>query len=83
LFLEFYATISWSWNINVDINNDDGKTKFDNYTRFIALIFIIIESIILIVSGNISPNIFLGIDPIILYIILFLQLFIGGMLYYY
>jgi Preprotein translocase subunit SecY len=66
--------------INIDINTDDGKTKFDNYTRFIALIFIIIESIILIVSGNISPNIFLGIDPIILYIILFLQLFIGGLI---
>ncbi|NAZ26382.1 MAG: hypothetical protein GU343_02520, partial [Nanoarchaeota archaeon] len=66
--------------INIDISTDEGKTKFDNYTRFIALIFIIIESIILIISGNISPNIFLGIDPIILYIILFLQLFIGGLI---
>jgi len=66
--------------INIDINNDEGKTKFDNYTRFIALIFIIIESIILIASGNIAPNIFLGINPIILYIILFLQLFIGGII---
>ena len=66
--------------INIDINTDEGKTKFDNYVRFIALIFIIIESTILIASGNISPNIFLGIDPIILYIILFLQLFIGGII---
>ncbi|BFI73244.1 protein translocase subunit SecY [Nanoarchaeota archaeon] len=66
--------------IDIDISKDEGKEKFDNYTRAIAFFFIIIESLVLILSGNIAPNIFLGINPLLLYIILFIQLVIGGII---
>ncbi|MGC9079913.1 MAG: hypothetical protein ACP5G1_04205, partial [Nanopusillaceae archaeon] len=66
--------------INIDITTDEGKTKFDNYSRVFAFFFIMLESLILIFSGNLVPNYYLNIDPIILYLIIFAQLVFGGLI---
>ncbi|MGC9133155.1 MAG: hypothetical protein ACP5GJ_02000 [Nanopusillaceae archaeon] len=66
--------------IDIDVSNDEGREKFDIYTRVLAFFFIIIESFVLILSGNIIPNIFLGINIYLLYFILFIQLVIGGLI---
>ncbi|BBL45825.1 protein translocase subunit SecY [Nanobdella aerobiophila] len=65
---------------SINTSTDDGKEKFDNYTRGLAFLFIILESIVLISSGNLQPNFLLGINPILIYIIMFIELILGGII---
>lgn len=66
--------------INVSLATEEGRRKYDTYYKFLSFIFIIIESLVVILSGNLAPSYSIGLPIPLLYLIIFLQLFAGGLI---
>jgi len=66
--------------LNINLQSEEGRIKFDNYQRFLTFVFIIIESLAILISGALKPDLSLGLHPLILYLIIFLQLVAGGII---
>jgi preprotein translocase subunit SecY len=65
--------------INVDFSTQEGRAKFQALQRIFVLIFVVLESISFTLLGGLTPyfNGLLG------YLIIIIQLIIGGLLIYY
>lgn len=64
--------------IDINVQTDEGKRKYNNYYRFLIIVFIFIESLLIIVSRSFVPS-----DHSLAgYIIIFLQIVIGGFIIY-
>ena len=66
--------------LSINLTTEDGKRKYNLYYRFFAIVFIILEAFVLLLSGTIIPNYSLDINPVVLHVIIFLQLFVGGII---
>jgi len=64
--------------LSIDIYSEEGRKKYDGYYKFLAIVFLIIQSISFILSGNVAPDYTLPIPAWALYLLIFLQLVIGG-----
>ncbi|MEM1684258.1 MAG: hypothetical protein QW184_01650 [Nanopusillaceae archaeon] len=76
----FVQLLIFSGIINVNIFDEESKSKYDSYVKFLSIIFLLIQSVSFIISGNVIPDYNLQISPFILYLIIFLQLFLGGLI---
>ena len=65
--------------LKININTPEGREKYDNYMRFLTIVFIVIESLAILITGSLKPDLTLGINPLILYLVIFAQLFLGGL----
>ncbi|HIP90425.1 MAG TPA: hypothetical protein EYH22_02640 [Candidatus Nanopusillus sp.] len=66
--------------ININLQSEEGRMKFDNYQRFLTFVFILIEALVILISGTLKPDFSLGVPPLLMYLIIFLQLVIGGII---
>ncbi|MEM0325343.1 MAG: hypothetical protein QXW35_05560 [Candidatus Aenigmatarchaeota archaeon] len=74
----FMQLLIFSGIVNINIFDEESKSKYDSYVKFLSIIFLLIQSISFILSGNVIPDYNLPIPLPILYFIIFLQLFLGG-----
>jgi len=74
----FLQMLIFSGIISINIQTEEGRKKYDSYYKFLAVIFLIIQSLSFIVSGNIAPDYTLPLPSWALYLLIFLQLLIGG-----
>ncbi len=65
--------------LNINLNTEEGRIQFDNYQRFLTFLFIILESVSILALGALKPDFSLGVNPWLLYLIIFLQLVLGGL----
>jgi len=66
--------------ININLQTEEGKEKFNNYLRFLILVFIFIETSAILITGSIIPDYNLGLPTSLLYLIIFIQIAFGGFL---
>jgi len=74
----FLQMLIFSSIISINIQTEEGRKKYDSYYKFLAVIFLIIQSLSFILSGNITPDYTLPFPSWFLYLLIFLQLLIGG-----
>jgi len=74
----FLQMLIFSGVISVDIYSEDGRKKYDGYLKLLSIIFLVIQAISFMLSGNIVPDYTLPFPTWALYLLIFLQLFIGG-----
>ncbi len=76
----FLQLLVFSGVVSIDIHSETGRKKYDSYYKFLAIVFLFLQSLSFMLSGNIIPDYTLPIPSWILYIAIFLQLFIGGLI---
>lgn len=76
----FMQLLIFSGIVNINIFDEESRAKYDSYVKFLSIIFLLIQSISFILSGNVIPDHNLPISLPILYFIIFLQLFLGGLI---
>ncbi|MEM4959083.1 MAG: hypothetical protein QXX12_04320, partial [Nanopusillaceae archaeon] len=76
----FMQLLVFSGIVNINIFDEESRAKYDSYVKFLSIIFLLIQSISFILSGNVIPDHNLPISLPILYFIIFLQLFLGGLI---
>ncbi|RDD52521.1 hypothetical protein BA065_01205 [Nanoarchaeota archaeon NZ13-N] len=76
----FLQLMIFSGVLGLDIYSEEGRKKYDSYYKLLAIVFLILQSLSFMLSGNIIPDYNLPIPIWAIYIIIFLQLFMGGLL---
>jgi len=74
----FLQMLIFSGIISINIQTEEGRKKYDSYYKFLSIIFLIIQALSFIISGNITPDYTLPFPTWALYLLIFLQLLIGG-----
>ncbi len=73
--------------IRLDLTNPDDRAAYQDFQRFLVFVMIALEAFPQVAGGLLRPNLdvanALGISPSILSFLIFLQLFIGGVLIVY
>ena len=73
--------------INLDLTNPDDRAAYQDFQRFLVFVMIALEAFPQIAGGLLKPNLdvanALGVPPGVLSFLIFLQLFIGGVLIVY
>ena len=73
--------------INLDLTNPDDRAAYQDFQRFLVFVMIALEAFPQIAGGLLRPNLdvanALGVPPGVLSFLIFLQLFIGGVLIVY
>ncbi|AGK60141.1 protein translocase subunit secY/sec61 alpha [Archaeoglobus sulfaticallidus PM70-1] len=73
--------------IKLDLTNPDDRATYQDFQRFLVFVMIAVEAIPQIVGGLLKPNLdianALGVSPGVISFLIFLQLFIGGVLIVY
>jgi len=73
--------------IRLDLTNPDDRAVYQDFQRFLVFVMIALEAIPQIAGGFLRPNVdvanALGIPPSVISFLIFIQLFIGGVLIVY
>ena len=64
--------------ININLQTEEGRAMFNNYLRFFILVFILIETSAILLTGSIIPDYNIGLPAMLLYLIIFVQIALGG-----
>ncbi len=64
--------------IDINIHTPEGRIKFMQYEQILTIFFILFESFVMLALGTIKPDVGLGISPILLDLLIFLQLVAGS-----
>ncbi len=73
--------------INLDLTNPDDQATYQDFQRFLVFVMIALEAFPQVAGGLLRPNLdianALGVPPSLISLLIFLQLFIGGVLIVY
>ncbi len=73
--------------INLDLTNPEDRAAYQDFQRFLVIVMIAVEALPQILGGFLKPNLDvaaqLGVSPGVISFLIFLQLFIGGLLIVY
>jgi len=73
--------------INLDLTNPEDRAAYQEFQRFLVIVMIAVEALPQILGGFLKPNLDiaaqLGVSPGVISFLIFIQLFIGGLLIVY